>query len=412
MDQTVQIRRAVPFGESIENTFGSTDRDQPIMHQNDVWSTGLAYHLGIMSDQTVHAANLLKLDYLVEARSLPSRCPIVDVHTHLSGKDAVRCYQEVAEAYGITLTYSMTPLEQVETVQSILGDRVRFIAVPDFAGEDRLHAHGEGFLDRIRSFHKLGSRIVKFWSAPRGADYGIESGHPGLLSLDSPQRLQAMDLASELGMIFMTHVADPDTWFETKYADSDLYGTKRAQYEPLEKLLARYKQPWIAAHMGGWPEDLAFLDGLLERHDNLHLDTSATKWMVRVLSTHSHEQLTAFLRRWKGRILFGSDIVTREEHMAPVDRLPTDPEPQASSPAEAFDLYASRYWALRTLWEGNYEGPSPIADPDLEMVEPERFGPLDSPRLAGKRIPDELLESLYHDAAVTLLAPDRDMARS
>ena len=98
--------------------------------------------------------------------------------------------------------------------------------------------------------------------------------------------------------------------------------------------------------------------------------------------------------------------------MAPVDRLPTDPEPQASSPEEAFDLYASRYWALRTLWESDYEGASPIADPDLAMVDPERFGPLDSPQLSGKRIPRELLEHLYHDAAVTLLAPDRDMARS
>ena len=412
MDQTVEIRRAIACGKPVKNPFGTSNRDQPIVDQNDVWSARLAYHSGIMSDQTVHAANLLKLDYVAEARSLPPPCPIVDVHTHLSGEDAVRCYREAADAYGITLTYSMTPLEQVETVQSILGDRVRFIAVPDFGDEDRLHAHGEGFLDRIRTFHELGSRIVKFWSAPRGTDYGIESGNPGLLSLDSPQRLKAMDLASELGMMLMTHVADPDTWFQTRYVDSDLYGTKLEQYEPLEKLLERYQQPWIAAHMGGWPEDLSFLDGLLERHDNLHLDTSATKWMVRVLSTHSHEQLTAFLRRWKGRILFGSDIVTREEHMSSVDRLPTDPEPQASSPEEAFDLYASRYWALRTLWESDYEGPSPIADPDLKMVDAERFGPLDSPRLAGKRIPRELLESLYHDAAVSLLAPDRDMARS
>ena len=371
----------------------------------------LAYHHGIMPNHALHAANLLKLDYLAEAGNHPSPCPIVDVHTHLSGNDAVRCYQRAADAYGITLTYSMTPLDQVETVQSILGERVRFIAVPDFAQEDRLHAHGEGFLERIRAFHDLGSRIVKFWSAPRGIDYGIESGNPGLLALDSPQRLAAMDLASELGMMFMTHVSDPDTWFETRYTDAQRYGTKRDQYEPLERLLDRYQQPWIAAHMGGWPEDLSFLDGLLERHDNLHLDTSATKWMIRVLSTHTNEDLASFLARWKGRILFGSDIVTREEHMTPAEQLPSDPPPQAASPEEAFDLYASRYWALRTLWESDYRGPSPIADPDLEMVDPDRFGPLDSPALEGKGIPEELLVSLYHDAAMNLLAPDREMAR-
>ncbi|MHC4590503.1 MAG: hypothetical protein ACYTAQ_14535 [Planctomycetota bacterium] len=40
----------------------------------------------------------------------------------------------------------------------------------------------------------------------------------------------------------------------------------------------------------------------------------------------------------------------------------------ASSPQEAFDLYASRYWALRTLFETDHVGPSPIADPDLALV--------------------------------------------
>ena len=365
-----------------------------------------------MSTQGLHAANLLKLDYLTEASDHPAPCPIVDVHTHLAGYEAVRCYQEAARAYGITLTYSMTPLSQVEMVHSILGDRVRFIAVPDFGDEDRLHAHGAGFLEQIKKFHAMGSRIVKFWAAPRGADYGIESGNPGLLALDSPQRLDAMELAAELGMVFMTHVSDPDTWFQTRYTDAGRYGTKLQQYEPFEELLDRFRQPWIAAHMGGWPEDLSFLDGLLHRHDNLYLDTSATKWMVRVLSSHSQESLVAFVRKWQGRILFGSDIVTREEHMAPVESNEQDPPPQATSPKEAFDLYASRYWALRMLWESNYEGASPIADPDLEMVDPDRYGPMDSPTLKGKHLPDELLKSLYHDAAVTLLAPEREAARS
>lgn len=411
MDQCVEIGGTVSRGESIEDTFGTSDGDEPIVDQDDVWLAGVAYHHGIMPSQTLHAANLLKMDYLAEADRLPAPCPIVDVHSHLSGNDAVRCYQKAADAYGITLTYSMTPLEQVETVRSILKDRVRFIAVPDFGEEDRLHAHGAGFLERIRAFHDLGSRIVKFWSAPRGIDYGIESGNHGLLAIDSPQRLAAMDLAADLGMIFMTHIADPDTWFETRYADAKVYGTKRSQYEPLERLLDRYQQPWIAAHMGGWPEDLTFLDGLLDRHDNLHLDTSATKWMVRVLSTHEPQDLNSFLTRWKGRILFGSDIVTREEHLAPVDQPSDDPPPQATSPEEAFDLYASRYWALRTLWESDYQGPSPIADPDLQMVEPDRFGPMDSPRLEGKSIPGDLLQWLYHDAAMKLLSPESDMAR-
>ncbi|MEE2906349.1 MAG: hypothetical protein VX527_00805, partial [Planctomycetota bacterium] len=234
-----------------------------------------------MSDSTPHAANLLGLDYLALASQWPSPVPIVDVHTHLRGTDAVRCYRDAAEAYGITLTFSMTPLPLVEDVRDVLGDRVQFIATPDYADPDPIHAHGKGFQERIQAFHEQGSRIVKFWAAPRGRDYGEEAGDRSLLNLDTPHRRLAMDQAAELGMMFMTHVADPDTWFQSRYSDSDRYGTKPAQYEPLERLLEIYEQPWIAAHMGGWPENLDMLNGLLERHDNLYLDTSATTWMIR-----------------------------------------------------------------------------------------------------------------------------------
>ena len=147
----------------------------------------------------------------------------------------------------------MTPLELVPAVQDELGDDVRFIAVPNYFGTDRRNEHGPGFLSAIETFHAMGSRVVKFWSAPRGLDYGRESGAPDLLRLDSPNRREAMRLAASLGMTFMVHVADPDTWFATRYADASLYGTKASHYEPLRRLLDEFTVPWIAAHCGCWP---------------------------------------------------------------------------------------------------------------------------------------------------------------
>jgi hypothetical protein len=263
---------------------------------------------------------------------------------------------------------------------------------------------GPGFLDRIERYHALGARIAKFWVAPRAIDYAIEMGEPEFMRLDAPHRLEAMEAASGLGMALMTHVADPDTWFKARYADASKYGTKREQYEPLEAMLDRFTGPWIAAHMGGWPEDLEFLTGLLERHSNLHLDTSATKWMVRELSLHSREDLVAFLSRFRGRILFGSDIVTADEHLEASGE-DNEMTAKAKTPAEAFDLYASRYWAMRSLFETGYDGESPIADPDLAMVDPERFTDMDAPRLTGKALPPEILRDVYHDAARNLLEP-------
>jgi hypothetical protein len=353
----------------------------------------------------VRPANRLGLDYAAEAAGLPAPpTGIIDVHTHINGPAAAEIYGRAADLYGVRLTYSMTQLEALEAVRDVLGGRIRFIAVPDYVGADRRHHHGPGFVQRIEKFHALGVRIVKFWAAPRGIDYGREVGDPGLLRLDAPGRIDAMEAASALGMVFMTHVGDPDTWFATKYADRSIYGTKAQQYEPLEILLERFTQPWIAAHMGGWPEDLEFLTGLMQRHGNLYLDTSAAKWMVRELSGHDRAAIVAFLDRFNGRVMFGTDIVAADEHLVAGEKS-LDVMKLASSPREAFELYASRYWALRKLFESDYVGPSPIADPDLAMVEPDRYTDLDAPQLAGKALPANLLAGLYHDAAHALLGP-------
>ncbi|MHC4219934.1 MAG: amidohydrolase family protein [Planctomycetota bacterium] len=353
----------------------------------------------------VRPANRLGLDYAAAAARLPAPSTgIIDVHTHINGATAAKIYGQVADLYGVRLTYSMTQLEQLEAVRDVLGERVRFIAVPNYTGEDRRHHHGPGFLERIEKFHALGVRITKFWAAPRGLDYGREVGEPDLLRLDAPYRLEAMELARDLGMIFMVHVADPDTWFASKYSDSSIYGTKAQQYEPLEPLLDRFTQPWIAAHMGGSPEDLAFLTGLMERHDNLYLDTSAVKWMVRELSAHDRETLLGFLERFSGRVLFGTDVLTSDDHLTGGEQT-HEVLNLAGSPEEAFELYASRYWALRTLLETDYRGPSPIADPDLALVEPDKHTEMDAPQLSGKTLPPDVLASVYHDAAHELLEP-------
>jgi hypothetical protein len=214
--------------------------------------------------------------------------------------------------------------------------------------------------------------------------------------------METMKAAMDLGMIFMAHVGDPDTWFSTMYRDTKRYGTKLEQYEILEEALELFPIPWIAAHMGGYPEDLDFLSKLLERHENLYLDCSATKWIVRELSKHPPEKTRAFFTRWKGRILFGSDIVTSDAHLTSQSKS-TEMDSKASSSLEAFDLYASRYWALRTLLETDYVGESPIADPDLHMVDPERYTPLDAPQLRGCNLPDDALHALYFGAARKLL---------
>lgn len=347
-------------------------------------------------------SNLFGLDYRVEAARRPAPCPIVDIHAHVNGRRAALIYKEAAELYGVSRVYTQVRRAEAPGVRETLGDFARFVAFPDFRAQDRAHAMTAGFLDDIRAFREEhDARIVKLWNAPRLRDFFRGPGAADIVEFDGAWRVKQAELAMRLGMMFMVHVADPDTWFRTTYADASLYGAKRDHYRGLEVMLDRFPAPWIAAHMGGWPEDLDFLDGLMERHANLYLDTSATKWMVRELSAHPRERVVRFFARWRGRILFGSDIVTLDEHTGaerPADVRASAMADLASSPEAAFDLYASRYYALRRLFETDGVGPSPIADPDLAMTDAVRFNAYSSPILRGIGLSEPTLKSLYHAA--------------
>jgi hypothetical protein len=356
-------------------------------------------------------ANRFGLDYAVEAgRMGPPPSPILDVHAHVSGERAGLIYREVAEAFGVRRVWTQVPLPAASAMRATLGDFAKFIAFPNFRSEDRERSFREGFLDDIRAFHdEFGAKIVKFWNAPRLRDFFPGAAGKDITELDGAWRVRQAELAQRLGMMFMVHVADPDTWFATKYANASVYGAKRDHYRGLEVMMARFPGPWLLAHMGGWSEDLDFLDGLLERHANAYLDTSATKWVVRELSAHPPERVVRFFTRWRGRILFGSDIVTTDEHLAA--KQPPKPGERAhpmadlaSNPEEAAELYASRYFALRTMFETGYRGESPIADPDLAMVDPDRFDAMSAPRLTGLSLSREMLAELYAGAAERLLA--------
>lgn len=353
-------------------------------------------------------SNRLGLDYHAEAQRLgPPVCPIIDAHAHINGPRAAAIWARVADAFGVARVFSQTQLAQARQIQSVLGDRISFIAIPEYMADNREHAFTRGFLDNLDRWHgEFGARCVKFWAAPRLRDLAGELAEPeAVIPIDGAWRRRIADRAVELGMMLMAHVADPDTWFATKYADAQRYGTKASHYEALERMLEAYPVPWLLAHMGGWPEDLAFLTTLLDRHPHAIIDTSATKWMVRELSRHPRADLVAFLERFSGRVLFGSDIVTSDEHLAPSDPANERFGVQlASSRAEAFDLYASRYWALRTMFETAYDGESNITDPDLMMVDPDRHDEMSAPRLVGRSLPPGMLRTLYRGAAESTIA--------
>lgn len=345
-------------------------------------------------------ANRLGLDYAALAGGFGHAGPIIDIHTHIGSADSARVYIDVARRYGVIHNVSQTPIEQRDAVAAAFdehpgGPTVEFIAIPSYGKKDDPGTFTTGWYQNIEDFRAAGSRIIKFWAAPRGIDFVGDA-----LRLDSEVRREGMRIAYELGYrTFMTHVGDPDTWFATTYADADKYGTKPSQYVALERLMDQYDDvTWIGAHMSGYPEDLDFLQGMLDRHPNYVVDTSACKWMVRELSKQP-QRLAELCRANPGRVLFGTDVVTNDDNAAVKDG------DDADKPT-GFDLYASRYWALRTLMETDYDGPSPIVDPDLHMVDP-GADPKSTATLRGCALDPATLQDVYHDAAAALLGRQR-----
>jgi hypothetical protein len=313
--------------------------------------------------------------------------PLIDFHAHVfqtrpgdpkdgpplgNGPDAsldqAALMLDVAADFGIARTYSMCPADDIAPLRERFGRRLGFNG-PIHKKPDEPDDAAYRLLDR---YLELGVEIIKFWAAPRGRDRG--------LFVDAPWRIESARRARAAGVrLVMVHVADPDAWFRTVYADAAKFGTKADQYIGLERMLQLFPDmTWIGAHMGGDPEHADHLEALLERYPHLNFDMSATKWQVREVSAH-RDAVGGLIGRHPDRFLWGSDLVTRHHLVA--------------------DHYASRYWSHRTLWESSWEGPSPIADPDYKPAP----GGWATPPLRGLHLPDEVLEKVYCGNAERIL---------
>jgi hypothetical protein len=314
--------------------------------------------------------------------------PLIDIHAHVlqtrpddpangppkgsgpgASLDQAEIMLEVAAEFGIERTYTMCFVDDIPPLRERFGDRLGFNGSIAKKSIDEPDEAAYRLLDR---FLELGVEIIKFWSAPRGRERGLH--------VDTPWRIECAKRARAAGVrVIMVHVADPDVWFRTVYTDAAKFGTKEDHYRRFEGMLERFPDiTWIAAHMGGDSEHPDHLEALLEKYPHLLIDTSATKWQVREVSRHP-QAVRSLICRYPDRFLFGSDLVTR--HHLPREH------------------YVSRYWCQRTLWESDWQGPSPIADPDYQPGP----GEPEVEWLRGVALPADVLRMVYHDNAVRLL---------
>src|SRR4051812_5229764 len=189
--------------------------------------------------------------------------PVIDFHCHLFAARHAKVWFEAGRHYGIDHFLTMTPLEEVVGLQRDWPGRIHFIAVPQwmYEGPDFV----SDWLRRIEMFYNLGSRIVKFHVAPQTIVKRTR--------LDAPELQPIFREIRDRKMMIMTHVGDPETWYQSKYTDTKKYGTRDEHYQMWEGVLSQFPDtPWIGAHLGGNPENLPRLQSMLDRFPNLMLD--------------------------------------------------------------------------------------------------------------------------------------------
>ncbi len=292
--------------------------------------------------------------------------PLFDHHMHLGDARATQVYHECALGYGVERALGIATLERAREIRHAFGDFFLFCGWPPIRDVNLTAELIDKCVREIEQQRDEGFVALKFKIVPD------REGRAPRVWLDDPMLKPLFDRAQELGLAVQAHIAQPDAWWRRFYVDGRA-GHKGHYFHQVEYLLdAHPGLTYVGVHMGGHPENLAYLQQLIDTYPHFYVDTSATKWTIREIS-RQHERAREFFIRNAGRILFGSDLVVQA----------------GVSPT----YYTSRFHVQRMMWETPYNGRSMIRDPDSET----------EPVICGLDLPAKVLKHIYWENARRIL---------
>jgi predicted TIM-barrel fold metal-dependent hydrolase len=168
----------------------------------------------------------------------------------------------------------------------------------------------------------VGEITDKGWGVQSGEDDALPRARR--LRLDDPRLDPAWRKCAELKMPVNVHVADhPSCWKPLDanqertpdFQTFNLHGKDVPAYEELlatrDRMLARHRATtFILCHLSNTGNDLATLGLGLDRNPNMFVDISARDYEI----GRQPRAARAFLERYRGRVLFGTDM-GREKSM-------------------------------------------------------------------------------------------------
>ena len=127
--------------------------------------------------------------------------------------------------------------------------------------------------------------------------------------------------AGELGVPVLVHTADPVAFFQPLDENNERWEELqrhpdwhfgRPEFPDHDTLLAQRNQvierhadtTFIGAHLGNYPENLAYVDACLDRYPNFNVDTCAR---IGEIGRHPVDEVRAFFLKHQDRVIFGTD---------------------------------------------------------------------------------------------------------
>ena len=253
------------------------------------------------------------------------RLQTIDVHVHVHPAKAGAMARIMGDNHlshvvnlGILEGLDIPFQEGMRAYRDALGDRMVYFPSPDFrdvspgfgermAGE--LERKVEGGASGLKVFKELGLRH-------RDAD-------GRLIPVDDPRLDPLWAKAGELGVPVLIHTADPVAFFQPLDQSNERWDELqqhpdwhfgRPEFPGHDTLLAQRNRvverhpgtTFIGAHLGNYPEDLAYVDGCLDRYPNLCVDTCAR---IGEIGRHPVAEARAFFLKHQDRVIFGTDLV-------------------------------------------------------------------------------------------------------
>ena len=340
----------------------------------------------------------------------PHGIEIIDSHVHIvPSMPALAQALEVFDRSGITRFVAKSGgavgemrFEATVAMKRVLGDRFEWFCNIDWDDIDK-PGFGTETAAKMAAAAQLGAKGVKIFKA---LGLAVRTADDELVPVDDPRLDPIFDKAGELGFIVAMHTADPVAFFEAVTPANERYdelsiaagwsfhGKDYPSHDELlaqrDRRIARHPQTiFLLIHLANHPENLAYVDKLLDTYPNVWVDTAAR---VPEFGRHPAAEVRAFFIEHQDRILFGSDFISTARGMQ-LGSVSSKPEPPTIDDAVWF---FERHWAYFETEGVQIEHPTPIQG---------------NWKVDAIHLPPEVLRKLYHDNAEWLIfSPTRPLA--